>query len=432
MLKIQTMASCRCGRLSLRLRLALVWLSWVSLLLTTSGFTCPIFAAKHQPSLLRSSESEESHEVDRYRNRAALTESVLKEKVQEMKLLRGKVDILQDVVKKLQASQKESTLSASLQEKELTSQWREEETRRIEADLQIKHLKSELNKTRVELNMQSSRHAELVDKLKKDYNKDRQAWREEKTEFREREKVVQDKIRALQDEVLDMDQSLETTQGELMRVQRRLATREDELRSLVKDEERKRKVVEEKLEAALAEKNSLRTKLESYLVSEEERQESIDIASAAVRAAEKREASLREELAVLREQLQNLEANSSKSDMTMQSGDGNVERAIQKLTQELDSERTKREADLANNRQWFEEQLAAQEEKYEAQLRLLQSNATLTGSKNATQTGSNDTTLTDSKNASVAVDVPLASSKKRGGFWRRVRSPRSWLSRRDT
>jgi chromosome segregation ATPase len=257
---------------------------------------------------MRLTEADENQNVQRYRNRAALTESVLTQKIQEMELLQSKVAVLQDVVKRLQSGKERAAESESVREAVLALQWEQaEETKRMQAELQIEQLTLELNCTRAEIKTQATRHAEVVDTLQKDHGRDRRAWKDEERHFRERDQVVQNKIRALQKEVLDMDQSLETTQEELMRVQQRLASREDELRTLETGERRKRKALEEKLEATLVENEELHSKLEDQLASEEARRESIDIASAAVRAADMRESKLRQELETLRDQLIQLE-----------------------------------------------------------------------------------------------------------------------------
>jgi chromosome segregation ATPase len=380
------------------------------------AFIVPTAPSYGPHSRIRLTDKDEHQDVQRYRNRAALTESVLKEKMQEMKLLRSKVQILQDVVKKLQSGKEQAAESASVQEEQLTLQWKQEETKRIKADLQIEQLKSELNLTRSELKTQATRHNELMDNLKKDHGRDRRAWKDEERQFLERDQVVQNKIRALQKEVLDIDESLETTQGELMRVQQRLASREDELRSLASTERGKREALEEKLEEALVENKNLHSKLEGQLASEEVRRESIDIASAAVRAAEKREAKLREELETLREQLVRLEAR--KEDMSQ-------EREMERRTNENGRQREGKD---------FEEKQSADWEMSKSPLRSMplieEAEVVETFSDSNAETGETVYATADRSETLNDSNETRDSSKPQGGRWRRLRSPRSWFSTR--
>ena len=86
-------------------------------------------------------------------------------------------------------------------------------------------------------------------------------WTERTREAQKQSQVLQDKIRALQREVLDMDQSLETTQAELITAQKRLATRENELRSVSEVHERNIQALEEKLKKVRLDKESLEISL---------------------------------------------------------------------------------------------------------------------------------------------------------------------------
>lgn len=352
--------------------------------------------------------------------------------MQEMKLLRSKVEVLQDVVKKLQSNKEKVAEHASVREMELTSRWKDEETKRIQADLQMKQLKLELNRTRTEIMMQATRHTELMDNLKKDHSKDRRAWKDEERQFRERDQVVQNKIRALQKEVLDIDQSLETTQGELMRVQQRLASREDELRTLAINEGRKRQALEEKLEVALVENKSLQRKLDGQLASEEARRESIAIASAAVRAAEKREAKLREELETLREQIDRLEAQNGMSGIVSGTGGRYDQKQKEGIPQELEMEQRETEEGWHRDQKEYEEKQSAERWKSEAPLRSMpiREEAELLESSYHSKPQQSETlgATIDCIGPLDDSGVTRESSKGQRGFWKRLRSPRLWFS----
>ena len=422
------MTAIRCGRRSLRLTLTLTWLFFTVRLSETFTFILPTVPTR--PDFrIRSAQTDENQNVQRYRNRAALAESILKEKMKEMKLLQGKVEVLQDVVKKLQSSKQKVVEHASVHETELTSQWKEEETRRKQADAQIKQLKLELNHTHTELMIQATQHIELMDNLKKEHSKDRRAWKDHERQFRERNQAVQNKIRALQKEVLDIDQSLETTQGELMRVQQTLASREEELRTLAITEGRKRKALEEKLEAALVENKMLQNKLDDYLVSEEVRRESIDIACAAVRAAEKRETRLREELETLREKLDRLEAQSRMSDIVSGASGRYEDNQNECMSQELEMEGRETEDGQYRYREEYDAKRSAPRWKSVASLRPMPNRVEAELSKEQQSEASGTTSdciglLDDS-------GVNQESSKRQRGLWRRLRLPHLWFSTRQ-
>jgi len=391
------------------LRLLFTIISTFSIVLVPKSvaFVLPVAPLRNIHSQVQASTSETNEqEVERYRNRAALTESVLKEKMQEMALLKNKVEVLQDVVKKLQSSQQNP---APFQQEELTSKWRAEETKRIEAEVEIKQLQSQLNRTKSELTLQAAQYSESIQKLKEKHAQDRQEWKQQANDVQQEANMLQDKIRALQKEVLDMDQCLETTQGELISVQKRLASREDQLRTLSNEQQRKRRALEENLEMALQHKDILQSKLDDQAAAEEERRESIEIASAAVRAAEKREASLRQEVETLQLKLGQLEIK--------QGNDSNEQQREQELLQELETQRRKNTQDRTRYRRDYEKKLEAQRETYEAELRLLRRNTTT----HVIQIKEDDSFLTDEANQKNET----AASKSRKGrrrIWRRVRS----------
>lgn len=405
------------------LKLIPTCLSLALLLPKSTAFVIPAISRPHclfslqesTPSNKASSSSKD--EVEIYRNRAALTERILKEKMQEMKLLQNKVQILQNVVKKMQAP----NVTLIEQEKLLTLKWQQEETKQREATRrQVTELQLELNRTRSQLDIQATRHLKTIQELTSQQKLDRQTWKEQEQAFRKEEQGLQNKIRALQKEVLDMDQTLEMTQGELMSVQKRLAARQDELQTLSNEYEIKRFALQEKLESSLQEKTELQSKLEEQTASEEERRESVEIASAAVRAAETREARIRQELAVLQGKLDQVE-NKYKQEVAQ--ANSNNQQTIKDLIQELDEERKKNAQNRKRDRQEFEKKLEAQRETYEADLRLFRTNNTTQASqtealKNQDEQPMQKATTVDSE-ASIS---QKSSNKGKRGLWRRLRS----------
>ncbi len=321
---------------------------------------------------------------------------------EQMKLLQNKLDILQDVVKKVQSTNQNLTSALVQQEEELTSKLRAEEQKRIEADAYIKRLQLELNQTQSELVLQASQYTKSMEKLEEKYAQDCEEWKERTRQAQKQSQVLQDKIRALQREVLDMDQSLETTQAELITAQKRWATRENELRSVSEVHERNIQALEEKLKKLRLEKDSLEKGLDAQNTSEEERRESIEIASAAVRAAEKREEGLRMELESLQKKVVQLEAKQNASD----------QKRVKEQLKELEAERIKYSQERERYRQEYEKKLDAQRETYEAELRLFRVNNTM------------DEAATKIDTSSAASDgLPQASSTTgRRRIWKRLRS----------
>ena len=229
---------------------------------------------------------QEKYDVERFRNRAALTQSVLKEKVEEVKLLKSKVMVLQNVVQRLRTDS----------ERELEKQ-RSNSQEKLNASAEVlESLRGEFNKTKQLLEDQAQQQSKVIQSLEADLAQQKLDLSAKVDVERNKNRKLGDQIKALQKEVLDMDQTLETTQGELQKMQRRLVAREDEIRSQAESQERKRNSLESKIQEL---EKELENAVASATKAEELRQESIQIATAAVEAATQREIALKSELEVL-------------------------------------------------------------------------------------------------------------------------------------
>eukprot|EP00545_Synedropsis_sp_CCMP1620_P007295 CAMPEP_0119025376 /NCGR_PEP_ID=MMETSP1176-20130426/33634_1 /TAXON_ID=265551 /ORGANISM="Synedropsis recta cf, Strain CCMP1620" /LENGTH=410 /DNA_ID=CAMNT_0006980907 /DNA_START=1 /DNA_END=1233 /DNA_ORIENTATION=- len=257
-------------------------------------------------SALWLSREQSEEDVERYRNRATLTQSILKEKVDEVKLLKNKILLMQDVVTRLKTESKR-------------------ELGRKLGDQEVKHggvleaLQSALESTKSLLEVQTQQHAQVVKDLQADISKQEYASAQNDEQESRAKKKIDNQIKALQKEVLDMDEDFETTQGELQKVQRRLVAREDEIRSKEVSAERKRKSLEKKVKELEAEQQSA---LSDSTSAEELRQESLEIANASVQAAAKREELLKRELDDLKESVTTLKEENEQLESGLESGNG--------------------------------------------------------------------------------------------------------------
>ena len=307
--------------------------------------------------------SKEDYNVERYQNRAALTEILLKEKVQEAKLLNGKVSILQDVVKKLQVAQNNSsdTLASTL------ATWKEQlqnqEQQRDALTKQVEILQKNLSKSKSDIETQAQEQSALVQQLKSNLvqlRRDHQLQLSQQQQ--ELSQLNHNKMKALQQEVLDLDQSLETTQSELKKINRQLALRDEEFRNIQHDNDRKQELFQQALNVMLISKEAA---IKNMTIMEAQRAESIEIASAAVHAAEKRELAVRQELDELNAKYEALwnERKGGSSDETLILNDGDLRRQVEDLKYNLQKERLLNESNRKVHQERFEVELQVERDK---------------------------------------------------------------------
>ena len=305
----------------------------------------------------KSDADEQQYEVERFRNRADLTQSILKEKVQEVKLLKSKILILQDVVNRLQTESKnEIERKLKLQESKNTQT--------------LETLQGEFKKTKTLLEEQAQQQAKVVQDLEADLVEQQRDSSAQVEIERSETLKLETQIKALQKEVLDMDQTLETTQGELQQVQKRLVSREDEIRSLAEKGDRKRNSLEKKVNQLETERQSALTK---STMAEELRQESIEIANAAVQAAAKREEALTKELEELKKTVSTLQQEQEQLQSQLETGDGNsiLQGKIATLEKKLLEEKLAKNVKQNVEEEQFEARLQVERQKHEEELHRL-------------------------------------------------------------
>ena len=171
--------------------------------------------------------------------------------------------------------------------------------------IEIEGLRRELNETQVQLQEQAEKNERVLADAQKDFDKRlERAKLLSQQQRKQMEASMQNRIQALQREVLDMDQSLESTQTDLQKVQRKLAERQEEYRTLERDQKREKEKLQKEQRIELdAVQEELLSAQEAARATEIRRTESVEIANAAVQAAERRERELARELAETQEQL---------------------------------------------------------------------------------------------------------------------------------
>jgi DNA repair exonuclease SbcCD ATPase subunit len=339
----------------------------------------------------------EDYDIERYRNRSALTESVLKEKVQEVRLLKVKVDILQNVVKTMQATQKHASGIAASTETELMAKLQAQEHQRDVLMKEMGALQQELIKAKSDIETQAQQHITLVQQLKSNFDKQRRDHQQQLSQQQqELSQLNQNKIKALQQEVFDLDQSLEKTQSEFKKLNRQLADREDDLRNIQRLNERKKEDFQQRLNETIMEKENA---IKNQTLTEASRVESLEIASAAVNAAEKRELALQKQLNDLQAKYDTLLNQKNTVADVPNVDDGVLQRKVEDLQARLQSERVLGASRQKMDQQRFEAMLDAERAKYEEKLKKLQ--------------------MQDIKRVG---DTPVTNDRI-GRLWSRIRSP---------
>lgn len=339
----------------------------------------------------------EDYDIERYRNRSALTESVLKEKVQEVRLLKVKVNILQNVVKTMQATQKHASGIAASTETELMAKLQAQEHQRDVLMKEMVSLQQELIKAKSDIETQAQQHITLVQQLKSNFDKQRRDHQQQLSQQQqELSQLNQNKIKALQQEVFDLDQSLEKTQSEFKKLNRQLADREDDLRNIQRLNERKKEDFQQRLNETIMEKENA---IKNQTLTEASRVESLEIASAAVNAAEKRELALQKQLNDLQAKYDTLLNQKNTVADVPNVDDGVLQRKVEDLQARLQSERVLGASRQKLDQERFEAMLDAERAKYEEKLKKLQ--------------------MQDIKRVG---DTPVTNDRI-GRLWSRIRSP---------
>lgn len=332
--------------------------------------------------------SETLYEIQRFKSRAALAEHVLKEKVQDLKLLKKKLVVLQDVVQRLKQSQTKEKIQWQQQANETTTvewrdKWQEEEKKRIDVEMSLRKLQEDLNTTRWELQVQRNHFETSLEQLQDSYDRDRKQWQREIRLQQDQEKKVQLEIAALQKEVLDMDQSLESAQNELAKLQQGNQLRVNQLEQSLQEQQRKCIELKRQLDIALSEQQKMKSEMDQLSASAKE---SILVATSSVQAAERREKALQVQVEALQQQIQTLamqeknqqdqaEAETVSTEGKTQTTNEQKEQLlklqseVERLENQLRMERLTAAAQKRIDQRQFREALTQQRDQYEIKLR---------------------------------------------------------------
>jgi hypothetical protein len=350
----------------------------------------------------------ESYDLQRYRNRAALAERVLREKVAEGELLRGKLAVLQQVVKQLQvgtvrgaAEFNETIVQLESEQQRLAEEW--EQTVAVQ--------RREWNQTRAALELQTVQYQDDLTKLQEQYRDEKSAWERELQLQQGKDRKVENRVQALRREVLDMDQALETTQQELMTAQNTSKLQEEEMRAALVKEQKRVGRLRQELRAAEDTRSEALEKLQNQT---QDWEESTEIAKAAVAAAARREALLVQDLQDLNSNYDDLMKQMDKlvllqqdspptSGATVDVSKSESGLRIEVLQEQIRSLRSSHAAQLRMDQKKAQEELAQLQAQYEDKMERIEQSQ---------RKSSNGTTIDDSSR-------PPSSRS----FWQRLKRP---------
>jgi len=312
--------------------------------ITTINYEGALFSIKQQDTAL---------EV--FRDRAELTQMVLKEKVEHIALLNNKIDVLQDVVTRLQRKLKEE-----LKEKD------------DENSQNLRNMEKGYMTVQKRLETEVAEQKNATKLLNADLEAERRESQRVAVAASKTELKMGKQIKALKTKVLEMDQALETAQEKAEKMERLLAARENRIQDLeasfvtmrnsldVKVEE-----LSEKLLSALSDSERL----------ENERQESLQIATAAVKAAEKREKEMSHKVEVLNREIASagIKDSTTHSKSEIEKSKASFKKEVRRLEQELVKEKVSSAAQRRTDQQQFEAKLKVDRELHLVDLERLQS-----------------------------------------------------------
>ena len=252
-----------------------------------------------------------SNELERYKNRALLTELLLKEKVSQLDVLQSKLYILQNVTLKL-ASQTQN-LTRSFENETITRQQTQAELERI-----MENFAKTTQSLETELKLIQRDKETAVTKVKQ---------------------TSDATIQALRSEVIDLDQTLEETHSKLLKLEKQ--TNRDRQDFELTERTLRQQIARLQQDVQIAREDSS---------AKQEFDEQIQIAVASVKAAEKREQTLCEDMAKLQaryerllqenKQLKDLEEVHN-SEQLAREDNNQLEQEVYKLKEQIQSMKTK-------------------------------------------------------------------------------------------
>lgn len=281
------------------------------------------------------------YDVERFRRRARLTEHVLETKLQDLQLAQAKLKVLQDTASQVKSSKDKDQ-----------RQWQSE---MAELQARLTQSSKEVSASKQQLADEQARFTKQLNNMQNEYDKDRQEWQTLRRQLEKDLEFAKQRPAVLEHRVADLDDALESTEDELRRLRRQLEQQLSIGRELDRMKER------------LAEAEAARSNAEQELAQRSQSwNESLEIASAAVAAAERREQELGR-------RLEQLEAESDKQRAENLRLESTLNATLAKLQREESSSGVEVTTDEANKLQRevkeLNEQLRALKLTHSAQLR---------------------------------------------------------------
>lgn len=301
-------------------------------------------------------------DVERYRNRATLTERLLQQKIADLELVQAKLILLQNVVLKLKEEgqktkemmsdeQSQEELKITLNQTRLEREALQDELVKVKEvhKLNLQELQNELSQTKEQRNQLNRTLMSVQDEvilLQKKLGLEKKQARQRQEEEASTIKSLNQQLSALTleknvlvDELANVTRSLQDSQRQSAAT---LASLEQTLSNVTND------------------RDALQQQLETIKVSHEE---SLEIASASVKAAERREAATKKELDRVLSETRLLKEEAEK--LLLASKDETMQQEIDELNEQIRALKLTHTAQLNAEKKRAKQELADLEDYYE-------------------------------------------------------------------
>ena len=328
-----------------------------------------------------------SDELERYRERAKLAESVLKGKMEDLDLQYAKLEVIQDVVRKMKVKSDDRL-----------KKWQQTcdvlRGERDEARQEVQSTTKELEKRKKSWASQRQRYEMQLQELVEQIENETSLAREYRRKYEEGKSQLQQIVEKRSKEKAMMKNDMEALQRDITKLKDQL-TMEQELREKSLRRERD-KITEMEAEMFSANEN-LNRALDEANERMNEEDEAIEIAEASVAAAERREAEIKAKYEALVSKFEN--ERSKRESITAPEVD-KLQKEVEELNEQIQSLKMAHGAELRAERRMAEARIGEVVEKYQRQMQRIRS-AALSGSL-----GQSD-----------------QSQDEGGGVWKRIRRP---------
>jgi myosin heavy subunit len=320
-----------------------------------------------QNSIAQATKSSESIDIERYRNRSELLQHALKGKLEEIQKLQTKILVLQDVVKRFKLKSQKDIEDLHQSKRDEIDLWKDKLLqRKRQSDTIILQKAKTIQQLQANLHRKSEEHLSLIAQMNTE-------------KLTLEQQIHKDNI-----EILRLNKELNRTKTGMEALQVSMKTQEKEFeilylryQSLLQEKEENKILSSIKHSTNSSNVEELEQQYQSALKLAQEaetmREETILIASAAVKSAEERERELRDQLWQLQEKLLEKEENGP-TIMTLQSPPNMTEIqklqsiTIQTLEKTLFEERLSHTMKYSKEVAYYQQQLRKQEQDFQKQM----------------------------------------------------------------